>query len=88
MHRLITAFVILAILLPALPAAAAPRVDTTQREFDFGRIFQGDKVRHAFEFTNAGDATLNVEKVRTSCGCTAALVSSEAIAPGDRGKIS
>ncbi|NIQ97812.1 MAG: DUF1573 domain-containing protein [Desulfuromonadales bacterium] len=88
MHRLITTFVIFAVLLAALPAAAAPRVDTPQRKFDFGRIFQGDTVRHAFEFTNTGDATLNVDKVRTSCGCTAALVSSRAIAPGDGGKIS
>ncbi len=42
---------------------------------------------HTFRFQNAGDAPLNIEKVRTSCGCTAALLSSEVIAPGENGEV-
>jgi hypothetical protein len=67
--------------------AAAPKIVVDQENFNFGRIYQGEKVVHTFRFQNAGDAPLNIEKVRTSCGCTAALLSSEVIAPGEKGEV-
>ncbi len=38
--------------------------------YDFGEIFQGDKVEHTFSFTNAGDQDLLITNVQVSCGCT------------------
>jgi hypothetical protein len=71
----------------AVPAWAAPQVVVAEPEFDFGSIYQGQSVRHAFVFSNAGDEPLEVEKVRSSCGCTAVLASAKTLAPGESGEI-
>jgi hypothetical protein len=47
----------------------------------------GEEVEHTFTFRNVGGALLTVEKVRTSCGCTAALISDKEIPPGGTGEI-
>jgi hypothetical protein len=70
--------------LVALPAlAAGPKIAVEQADFDFGQIFQGEKVEHTFRFQNAGDEPLIIDRVRSSCGCTAALLSTKIIAAGD-----
>jgi hypothetical protein len=55
--------------------------------WDFGKIKEGDIVKHYFEFRNSGGSGLFIKDVRTSCGCTAANVSEREIAPGKKGKI-
>lgn len=75
------------LLLLAGVALAAPAVNVPQPGHDFGTIYQGETVRHVFVFTNQGDAPLNVEKVTSSCGCTAALASAKVLAPGASGEI-
>lgn len=88
MNQLIQAGVLwCAALLVALPAWAAPAVNIPRLEYDFGTVFQGENVRHNFVFTNTGDTPLNVEKVSSSCGCTAALASAKVLAPGESGEI-
>jgi hypothetical protein len=66
---------------------AKPRAVFKETTHDFGQVKQGDVVTHEFVFKNAGGAPLLVEKVETTCGCTAALVSEKKIAPGKEGKI-
>jgi hypothetical protein len=66
---------------------AAPSLKADNPKFDFGEVFQGEKVPHVFEFTNAGDETLKIDRVRSSCGCTAVLVSEKIIQPGEKGEI-
>ncbi len=68
-------------------ALAAPTLQVDESKFDFGEVFQGEKVRHVFEFVNAGDETLEIERVRSSCGCTAVLVSEKSIPPGGKGEL-
>lgn len=68
-------------------AWAAPAVSVSQPDYDFGTIYQGEKIRHSFIFANSGKETLVVEKVSSSCGCTAALASAKALAPGGSGEI-
>lgn len=68
-------------------AFAAPNLQVDESKFDFGEIFQGEKVLHVFEFSNDGDENLEIERVRSSCGCTAVLVSEKVIPPGGRGEI-
>lgn len=60
----------------------------TERDHDFGTIRQGKPVQFVFRFRNDSDAPLHLETVRTTCGCTAAEWTAEAIAPGSEGQIS
>lgn len=57
-------------------------------EHDFGKIMQGEKIRYAFKFKNAGKADLLISSVNASCGCTVADYPKEPIAPGAEGVIS
>jgi hypothetical protein len=66
---------------------AAPVLQVENPKFDFGEVFQGEKVLHAFEFFNKGDETLRIDRVRSSCGCTAVLVSEKILPPGGKGEI-
>jgi copper(I)-binding protein len=71
----------------AAAAAAAPAIVVTSPAYNFGSVEQGKKIEHTFSFTNAGDEALNVGKITSSCGCTAASVSSKSIPPGKTGEI-
>jgi hypothetical protein len=70
-----------------LSQTGAPRVVFKELERDFGRIKQGETVSYEFIFKNEGTAPLEVRRVATSCGCTAALVSQKEIAPGKEGRL-
>src|SRR5512137_36995 len=72
---------------PALAQTPKPRAVFTATTHDFGKIKQGDVVTCEFVFKNDGGAPLVVEKVETTCGCTAALVSEKTIAPSREGKV-
>jgi len=56
---------------------------------DYGIVSKGsdDGVR-IFEFTNTGNQPLIVLSVNSTCGCTVATKPTEAILPGEMGKIS
>jgi len=66
---------------------AAPQLVADAPSFSFGLVSQGQRVDHTFTFRNAGDAPLNIAKVRSSCGCTAALLSAKVIPPGESGEV-
>jgi hypothetical protein len=90
LRRLAAPLAILAVfaLAAAAPAQARkPRAVFKATAHDFGKVKQGDVVSHEFTFRNEGDEPLVVEKIETTCGCTAALVSEKRIAPGQDGKI-
>lgn len=78
---------ILLICLSASFAFAVPDLQVDNPNFDFGEVFQGDRVLHVFEFVNKGDETLIIDRVNSSCGCTAALVSEKSIPPGGKGEV-
>ncbi len=71
----------------ASPAAGGPEIKFKEDIWDFGKIKQGDIVKHFFVFSNTGDLDLVLKDVRTSCGCTAANVADKKISPGKKGKI-
>jgi hypothetical protein len=90
LRRLAAPLSILAVL--ALAAAAPgqarkPRAVFKATSHDFGKVKQGDVVTHEFTFQNEGSAPLAVEKIETTCGCTAALVSDKNVGPFKEGKI-
>ncbi len=71
----------------AVAQAKKPLAVFEATSHDFGKVKQGDVLSHEFVFKNGGGAPLVVDKVETSCGCTAALVSEKIVAPGKQGKI-
>ena len=80
-----------------LPAAAAmglageapagepsPRIEFTEAAFDFGTMYQNEEVTHLFTFRNVGKALLKIGKVKSSCGCTAAMPEKRELGPGEK----
>ncbi len=68
-------------------AEKGPRISFISDHYDFGSVLQGKTVEHTFVFENKGTEDLWIKEVTTSCGCTAALVSSNIVKPGDKGEI-
>ncbi|MFQ5714019.1 MAG: DUF1573 domain-containing protein [Candidatus Scalinduaceae bacterium] len=56
-------------------------------DFNFGKIFKGQKIEHVYKFENRGKGILEISKVKTSCGCTAAMLTNKIISPGKTGEI-
>jgi hypothetical protein len=79
------AALLLASAAPAQPGKPRAVFKSTAR--DFGKVKQGDVLTHEFVFKNEGGAPLVIEKVESTCGCTAALVSEQTIPPGKEGRV-
>lgn len=56
-------------------------------EHDFGKISEGEKVAHIFEFENKGPGSLVIKSASTSCGCTVTLYDKKPIPPGQTGSL-
>lgn len=70
-------------------AATMPKttMEFYETKHNFGDIKEGDKVRHAYKFKNAGSNPLLISKVTVGCGCTSPSFTKEPIAPGGEGEI-
>ncbi|GAB4170144.1 MAG: DUF1573 domain-containing protein [Geothermobacteraceae bacterium] len=86
MSRLLSALLLL-LHFPVCALALGPRIEVTTTDVDFGTVLQGDKVEQVFTFRNAGDEPLVIDRVKSSCGCTAALVAEREIPPGGTGEV-
>lgn len=64
-----------------------PIISFEKTEFDFGKIYQGEKVSCNFKFFNKGNADLIISDASASCGCTVADYPEETIKPGESGYI-
>lgn len=64
-----------------------PVIKFNEESYNFGKIVQGEKVSHKFNFTNTGKTNLIVASAKGSCGCTVAEPPREPIAPGKTGTI-
>lgn len=87
MCRIVSRFVTLAVLLFATTAVAAPSMQVENPKYDFGEVYQGELVPHVYKFTNVGDEVLKIDRVQSSCGCTAVLLSEKSIPPGGSGEV-
>lgn len=56
-------------------------------QHDFGNVKEGEVVHYTFIFQNKGTLPLEIKDIRTSCGCTAAVVSEKNLQPGQSGSI-
>lgn len=66
---------------------AGPEIAFAEEKFEFGDIYQGDKVEHIFKFENVGTETLVITNVQTTCGCTVPAWPRDPIAPGQESEI-
>ena len=62
-------------------ADKGPKIQFKELKWDFGNKKQGEVLTHTFSFKNAGDETLVIRRVRTSCGCAAAMLSKKELNP-------
>jgi len=68
-------------------AAGSPRLVVDQPVADFGSVEQGTPVTRVFALSNRGDGILHVGHVKSSCGCTAVVVSASEVPPGGEARI-
>ncbi len=52
-------------------------------EWDFGKVNQGEILKHGFTFKNETKDVLNITSVNTSCGCTASQADKKSLKPGE-----
>ena len=68
---------------PTNERAKGPSIAFHETTWHFDSLFSGEKVEHRFAFRNAGDATLRIFGVKTTCGCTVAEASRQTLEPGE-----
>lgn len=85
-YRAILHALFLAVFLTA-EIQASPRATMPATEHDFGLLREGSEAFHLFTINNDGDEPLIIERIKTSCGCTASSTTQDTIAPGAAGEI-
>lgn len=68
-------------------ADEGPKIQFKELKWDFGNKKQGEVLTHTFRFENVGNEPLVIHRVRTSCGCAAAILSKKNLNPGEKGEI-
>jgi len=68
-------------------AYAMPKLFFEESAHNFGKIKQGSINKHTFKFENKGDTPIDIVEAKPTCGCTAALLTSQTIMPGDSGEM-
>jgi hypothetical protein len=68
-------------------ADQGPKIQFQELKWDFGNKKEGVVLTHKFRFENIGDQPLIITRVRTSCGCAAAILSKKELRPGEKGEI-
>ena len=69
------------------PNFKGPAIQFAAPLYDFGKAMSGDIVEHVFEFTNTGNATLEILGVYPSCNCTTPGDWTRQVAPGGTGRV-
>jgi hypothetical protein len=69
------------------PSSPDPVIWVDQDRHDWGAIPATDTVEHIFTVRNAGGAPLNLARVQTSCGCTAAVLDKQVLEPGEETRL-
>jgi hypothetical protein len=87
MKKLIYPALLFGALVLASFSLQTPNLKFDNLEHDFGKIPQGEPVKHKFTFTNDGSSVLILTDVKASCGCTTPTWPQEPIMPGQTGVI-
>jgi hypothetical protein len=57
-------------------------------EWDFGRVKQGEVLKHDFQLKNETNDILEINSIHTSCGCTASQAGKKSLTPQESTTIS
>ncbi len=79
--------VVMLLLCSPLTVFAAPAIVVDNLKYDFGQVTQSEQVETVYRFQNSGDEVLVISQVRSSCGCTAALLTQSRLEPGAVGEL-
>ena len=60
-----------------------PAIEVTPEFHDFGKVEQNLTLDTEFEIRNIGTEEVNIGRISTSCGCTAALTADQMVKPGE-----
>jgi len=55
--------------------------------YDFGIIDEEGLIKHEFLLENQGGSNLEIEDVKTGCGCTSTVLTKKVLAPGEDAKV-
>jgi hypothetical protein len=64
-----------------------PTISVSEEEWDFGKIKEDERPVHIFTIKNIGREELIISRARASCGCTATMLSSDNIKPGQKAEL-
>ncbi|MBN2288895.1 MAG: DUF1573 domain-containing protein [Candidatus Glassbacteria bacterium] len=71
----------------ACRAQGTPSIEVDKKELDLGVIYRGGSAEGDFVIRNVGSDTLAIKNVRSSCGCTAAIVDKNNLGPNEQTKL-
>jgi hypothetical protein len=69
------------------PTSKDPSVWVDSDKHDWGKVPGTETVEHVFKVRNTGGAPLNIARVQTSCGCTAAVLDHQFLKPGEETRL-
>ena len=69
------------------PSSPDPKLEIDRVQHDFGPIPPTETVQTTFKVKNVGGKTLEISRIQTSCGCTAAMMDSQSLKPGDSSRL-
>lgn len=75
------------IILPEKKQKSGALLFLPETQFNFGQVIEGNVVSHTFQIQNKGTETLQIKDIKTSCGCTAAMLSDSTLKPGESGTL-
>jgi len=73
-------YLILIFVLCGMPLCAEKKNDAAAT-WDFGKVKEGEVVRHEFTLKNDSGKKLNIQGVNTTCGCTASAAKNKSLNP-------
>ncbi len=62
---------------------SGPVMEIEPEDHDFGGVQQNQKLVHEFTVKNTGTEDLEILRIATSCGCTAAVSADRIVKPGE-----
>lgn len=77
----------LGLVLVARPSTAAPQAVVPEASYAFGAVDRGIPIEHRFAIRNDGTEPLQLEHLKSSCGCTVALASGRDVPPGGTSEV-
>ncbi len=86
MRRLL--FFVTLIILTASAQFQGPKIYSPVTKYDFGSVEQGIMVKYNFVIVNNGDQDLVIDRVVSSCGCTAAEPGKKELKPNETTSLS